>query len=100
MELMEVYHEALATRIIARVTNGKCEGAEFVFGLIESAIREEETEILLIPVQELEMVRMDFGRPHCYYRQPENYPAQFASASEREESIETKASIGCWEVVA
>ena len=52
MELMEVYHEALATRIIARVTNGKCEGAEFVFGLIESAIRKEATEILL-------MVRMD-----------------------------------------
>ena len=41
MELMEVYHEALATRIIARVTNGKCEGAEFVFGLIESAIRKK-----------------------------------------------------------
>ena len=58
MELMEVYHEALATRIIARVTNGKCEGAEFVFGLIESAIRKEATEIVLIPVQELDMVRM------------------------------------------
>ena len=52
MELMEVYHEALATRIIARVTNGKCEGAEFVFGLIESAIRKEATEILLTPIQE------------------------------------------------
>jgi hypothetical protein len=71
MELMEVYQEALATRIIARVTNGKCEGAEFVFGLIESAIRKEATEILLIPVQELEMVRIDFGRPNCYYRQPD-----------------------------
>jgi predicted metal-binding protein len=78
MELMEVYHEALATRIIARVTNGKCEGAEFVFGLIESAIRKEATEILLIPVQELDMVRMDFGRPHCYYRQPDINRAQFA----------------------
>src|SRR5260370_40621739 len=78
MELMEVYHEALATRIIARVTNGKCEGAEFVFGLIESAIRKEATEILLIPVQELDMVRMDFGRPHCYYRQPDITRAQFA----------------------
>ena len=78
MELMEVYHEAMATRIITRVTNGKCEGAEFVFGLIESAIREEATEILLIPVQELEMVRMDFGRPHCYYRQPDITRAQFA----------------------
>jgi hypothetical protein len=53
MESMEVYHEAMATKIIARVTNGKCEGAEFVFGLIESAIRKEATEIVLIPVQEL-----------------------------------------------
>ena len=44
-----------------RVTSGKCEGAAFVFGLIESAIRKEATEILLTPVQELEMVRMDFG---------------------------------------
>jgi hypothetical protein len=26
MELMEVYHEAMATWIIARVTSGKCEG--------------------------------------------------------------------------
>ena len=78
MELMEVYHEALATRIIARVTNGKCEGAEFVFGLIESAIRKEATEILLTPVQELDMVRMDFGRLHCYYRQPDITRAQFA----------------------
>ena len=78
MELMEVYHEALATRIIARVTNGKCEGAEFVFGLIESAIRKEATEILLTPVQELDMVSMDFGRLHCYYRQPEITRAQFA----------------------
>jgi transposase, IS6 family len=76
MELMEVYHEALATRIIARVTNGKCEGAEFVFGLIESAIRKEATEILLIPVQKLEMVRIDFGRPNCYYRQPDITRAQ------------------------
>jgi len=58
MELMEVYHEAMATRIIARVTNGKCEGAEFVFGLIESAIRKEATEIVLIPVQELDIARV------------------------------------------
>jgi hypothetical protein len=64
--------------IIARVTSGKCEGAAFVFGLIESAIRKEATEILLTPVQELEMVRMDFGRLHCYYRQPEITRAQFA----------------------
>jgi hypothetical protein len=71
MELIEVYHEAMATWIIARATSGKCEGAAFVFGLIESAIRKEATEILLTPVQELEMVRMDFGRLHCYYRQPE-----------------------------
>jgi hypothetical protein len=78
MELMEVYHEAMAAWIIARVTNGKCEGAEFVFGLIESAIRKEATEILLTPVQELDMVRMDFGRLHCYYRQPEITRAQFA----------------------
>ena len=78
MELMEVYHEAMATWIIARVTSGKCEGAAFVFGLIESAIRKEATEILLTPVQELEMVRMDFGRLHCYYRQPEITRAQFA----------------------
>jgi hypothetical protein len=78
MELMEVYHEEMATWIIARVTSGKCEGAEFVFGLIESAIRKEATEILLIPVQELDMVRMDFGRLHCYYRQPEITRAQFA----------------------
>ena len=35
-------------------------------------------EILLTPVQELEMVRMDFGRLHCYYRQPEITRAQFA----------------------
>jgi hypothetical protein len=70
MELMEVYHEAMAAWIIARVTSGKCEGAAFVFGLIESAIRKEATEILLTPIQELDMVRMDFGRLHCYYRQP------------------------------
>jgi hypothetical protein len=44
-------------------------GAKFVFGLIESAIRKEATEILLTPVQELGMVRVDFGRLHCYYRQ-------------------------------
>ena len=78
MELTEVYHEAMGTWIIARVTSGKCEGAEFVFGLIESAIRKEATEILLTPVQELDMVRMDFGRPHCYYRQPDITRAQFA----------------------
>ena len=54
------------------------EGAEFVFGLIESAIRKEATEILLTPVQELEMVRMDFGRDHCYYRQYDITGAQFA----------------------
>jgi hypothetical protein len=54
MQLLEVYQES-----------EKCEGAEFVFGLIESAIRTEATEILLTPVQELEMVRMDFGRHHC-----------------------------------
>ena len=28
MELMEVYHEAMAAWIIARVTSGKCEGVE------------------------------------------------------------------------
>ena len=78
MELLEVYHEAMATWITARVTSGKCEGAEFVFGLIELAIRKEATEILLTPVQELDMVRMDFGRLHCYYRQPEITRAQFA----------------------
>jgi hypothetical protein len=78
MELMEVYHEAMAAWIIARVTSGKCEGAEFVFGLIESAIRKEATEILLTPVQELDMVRVDFGRLHCYYRQPDITRAQFA----------------------
>ena len=78
MEVMKVYNEAMATWIIARVTSGKCEGAEFFFGLIESAIRKEATEILLTPVQELEMVRMDFGRLHCYYRQPEITRAQFA----------------------
>src|ERR1700675_1898626 len=78
MEVMKVYNEAMATWIITRVTNGKCEGAQFVFGLIESAIRNEATEILLTPVQELDMVRMDFGRLHCYYRQPEITRAQFA----------------------
>ena len=78
MELMEIYNEAMAAWIIARVTSGRCEGAEFVFGLIESAIRKEATEILLTPVQELDLVRMDFGRPHCYYRQPEITGAQFA----------------------
>jgi hypothetical protein len=46
MELMEVYHEAMGTWIIARVTSGKCEGAEFVFGLIESAIRQDFSNIL------------------------------------------------------
>jgi len=46
--------------------------------LIESAIRKEATEILLTPVQESDMVRMDFGRLHCYYRQPKITPAQFA----------------------
>src|SRR6476660_3527093 len=78
MEVMEVYNEAMATWIITRVTSGNCEGAEFVFGLIESAIRKEATEILLTPVQELDMVLMDFGRLHCYYRQPEITRAQFA----------------------
>ena len=77
MEVMKVYNEAMATWIIARVTSGKCEGAAFVFGLIESAIRKEATEILLTPIQELDMVRMDFGRLH-YYRQPEITRAQFA----------------------
>src|ERR1700731_2194687 len=76
MEVMKVYNEAMATWIIARVTNGKCEGAQFVFGLIE--YRKEATEILLTPVQELDMVRMDFGRLHCYYRQPDITRAQFA----------------------
>ena len=78
MQLLEVYQEAMGAWIIARVTSGKCEGAEFVFGLIESAIRKEATEILLTPVQELEMVRMDFGRHHCYYRQSDITRAQFA----------------------
>src|SRR6476646_943582 len=78
MELMEVYHEAMAAWIITRVTSGKCEGAEFVFGLIESAIRKEATEILLTPVQELDMVLIDFGRLHCYYRHPEITRAHFA----------------------
>ena len=78
MELLEVYHEAMATWIVARVTSGKCEGAKFVFGLIESAIRKGATEILLTPVQELDMVRVDFGRLHCYYRQPDITRAQFA----------------------
>jgi hypothetical protein len=77
MEVMKVYNEAMATWIIARVTSGKCEGVAFVFGLIESAIRKEATEILLTPIQELDMVRMDFGRLH-YYRQPEITRAQFA----------------------
>jgi len=67
MELMEVYHEAMAKWIIARATSGKCEGSEFVFDLIELAIRKEATEILLTPVQESDMVRVDFGRLHCYY---------------------------------
>src|SRR5260221_3490034 len=44
MELMEVYHEAMAKWIIARATSGKCEGSEFVFDLIESAIRKEATK--------------------------------------------------------
>jgi hypothetical protein len=78
MELLEVYHEAMGSWIIARVTNGKCEGADFVFSLIESAIRKEATEILLTPVQQLEMVRMDFGQLHCYYRQPDITRAEFA----------------------
>ena len=60
------------------MTSGKCEGAEFVFGLIESPIPKDATEILLTRVQELDMVRMDFGRLHCYYRQPEITRAQFA----------------------
>ena len=77
MEVMKVYNEAMATWIIARMTSGKCEGAAFVFGLIESAIRKEATEILLTPIQELDMVRMDFGRLH-YYRQPDITRAQFA----------------------
>jgi hypothetical protein len=77
MELMEVYDEAMATWIIGRVTGGMCEGAKFVFDLIESAIRKEATEILLTPVQQLETVRVDFGRLHCYYRQPDITGAQF-----------------------
>ena len=94
-----------------RMTSGKCEGAEFVFGLIESAIRKEATEILLTPVQELDMVRMDFGRLHCYYRQPEITRAQFAylaiylalignvaaeeARTERHSADQTKGSIIC-----
>jgi hypothetical protein len=78
MELMEVYHEAMAKWIIAQATGGKCEGSEFVFELIESAIRKEAAEILLIPVHESDMVRVDFGRLHCYYRQPGITRAQFA----------------------
>ena len=78
MELMEVYHEAMAKWVITRATSGKCEGSEFVFDLIESAIRKEATEILLTPVQESEVVRMEFGRLHCYYRQPKITRAQFA----------------------
>jgi hypothetical protein len=78
MEFLEVYHQAMAMWIIARMTSGKCEGAEFVFGLIESAIRKEATEILLIPVQQLEIVRVDFGRLQYYYRQPDITRAQFA----------------------
>ena len=66
MQLLEVYQES-----------EKCEGAEFVFGLIESAIRTEATEILLTPVQELKMVRMDFGRHHCYYWQSDITRARF-----------------------
>ena len=57
MEVMKVYNEAMATWIIARVTSGKSEGAAFLFWLIESAIRKEATEILLTPIQELDMVR-------------------------------------------
>ena len=78
MELMEVYHEAMAKWEIARATSGKCEGSDFVFDLIESAIRKEATEILLTPVQESDMVRVDFARLHCYYRQPTITRAQFA----------------------
>jgi hypothetical protein len=78
MEFLEVYHQAMAMWIIARMTSGKCEGAEFVFGLIESAILKEATEILLIPVQQLEIVRVDFGRLQYYYRQPDITRAQFA----------------------
>jgi hypothetical protein len=78
MELMQVYHEAMAKWILARATSGTCEGSEFVFDLIESAIRKEATEILLTPVQESELVRVDFGRLHCYYRQPKITRAQFA----------------------
>src|SRR5260221_4488604 len=78
MELMEVYHEAMAKWIIARATSGKCEGSAFVFDLIESAIRKEATEILLTPVQESDMVRMHFGRLHCYYRQPQITRTQLA----------------------
>jgi hypothetical protein len=67
MQLLDVYHDSET-----------CEGAEFVFGLIESAIRKEASEILLTPVQELEMVRMDFGRHDCYYPQFDITRAQFA----------------------
>jgi hypothetical protein len=78
MELLEIYHQAMAKWIITRLSCGKCEGAEFVFGLIESAIRKEATEILLTPVKQLEIVRMDFVQLHCYYRHPEITRAQFA----------------------
>src|SRR5258708_19949693 len=70
MELMEVYHEAMAKWIIARATSGKCEGSELVFDLIASAIRKQATEILLTPVQKSDTPRMDFGRLHCSYRPP------------------------------
>jgi hypothetical protein len=86
MELMEVYHEAMAKWIIARATSGKCEGSEFVFDLIESAIRKEATEILLTPVQASDMVRilcslvMSPRKKHA----PKDYSAD-----------QTKGSINC-----
>src|SRR5260370_41011200 len=56
MELIEVYHAAMGKWIIARATIGKCEGSEFVFDLIEWAMRKEATEFLLTPFQESDMV--------------------------------------------
>src|SRR5260370_36664383 len=81
MGLMEVYHEAVAKWIIARATSRKCEGSEFVFDLIESAIRKEATEILLTPVQASDMHRQDFGRQHHYFRQPKITRSQLGSFS-------------------
>jgi hypothetical protein len=68
LKLREIGYVTQVDRLVRRHLEISTTGGStnIFFGLIESAIRKEATEILLTPVQELDMVRMDFGRLHCW----------------------------------